>query len=161
MAYLLDANVLMEPHRHYYAFDLCPGYWDFLDQAFAAGRIRSIQAVLTECQENADALSAWASARPAFFPPQTAATAIGMSRVSRWVMAHANYTPAAKAAFLGDADAILIAEALGGGHTVVTYETREPNRQVKVKIPDVCDALHVPCLRLPDALRAAGAKFTL
>lgn len=151
----------MEPHRHYYAFDLCPGYWDFLDQAFAAGNFRSIQAVLTECQANPDALAIWAAARPGFFPAPTAATAAGLTRVSTWVMANPQYTAAAKADFLSDADAILVAEGLAGGDTVVTYETREPNRLVRIKIPDVCDALGVQCLRLPDALRAAGAQFRI
>ena len=28
--YLLDANVFMEAHRRYYAFDLCPGFWECL-----------------------------------------------------------------------------------------------------------------------------------
>lgn len=37
--FLVDANVLIAAHRAYYAFELCPGFWESVKAGFAAGRI--------------------------------------------------------------------------------------------------------------------------
>ena len=37
MKYLVDANVLIEAKNRYYAFDIAPGFWKWLDQAHAQG----------------------------------------------------------------------------------------------------------------------------
>ena len=39
MTYLLDANVLIEGSRFYYAFNLAPGYWDWLEATHGRGDI--------------------------------------------------------------------------------------------------------------------------
>lgn len=33
MTYLIDANVLIEAKNRYYAFDIAPGFWKWLDRA--------------------------------------------------------------------------------------------------------------------------------
>lgn len=43
--YIIDANVLMQAHRLYYAFPICPGFWDFVLQQHRAGRIVSLEPV--------------------------------------------------------------------------------------------------------------------
>lgn len=43
MAYLLDANVFIQAKNLHYGFDFCPGFWDWLDQAHAAGRVFSVE----------------------------------------------------------------------------------------------------------------------
>ena len=45
MTYLLDANVLIEGSRFCYAFDLAPGYWDWLEAIHGIGDIASVAAV--------------------------------------------------------------------------------------------------------------------
>ena len=49
-----------------------------------------------------------------------------------------------------NADPFVIALALEEGLTVVTYEQRKPT---KPRIPDVCDALEVPCISLVELFR--------
>ncbi|WP_448218276.1 DUF4411 family protein [Endozoicomonas sp. 2B-B] len=32
MQYLLDANTFIQAKNQYYAMDICPGYWDWLER---------------------------------------------------------------------------------------------------------------------------------
>ena len=57
--FLLDANVFIEAKRRYYAFDLCPGFWDCLIWHHGAARIQSIDRVRQELERGGDDLSDW------------------------------------------------------------------------------------------------------
>lgn len=46
--YLVDTNVLIEAKNRYYAFDVVPGFWDWLEEAHLAGDVRSIKPVEQE-----------------------------------------------------------------------------------------------------------------
>jgi hypothetical protein len=71
-----------------------------------------------------------------------------------------NYQTPAINEFFQTADFHLVAQALQGGHTVVTYEV--PGGSLKrVKIPDVCLALGVPCIPPHEMLRRERARFVL
>jgi hypothetical protein len=39
MAYLLDANVFIQAKNSYYGFDICPAFWEWIDQKSAEGVI--------------------------------------------------------------------------------------------------------------------------
>ena len=41
MKYLVDANVLIEAKNRYYAFDITPGFWKWLNQAHTQGTVSS------------------------------------------------------------------------------------------------------------------------
>lgn len=43
--YVLDTNVFIDAANAYYAFDLAPGYWDFLVQLFNSHHAVSIKSV--------------------------------------------------------------------------------------------------------------------
>lgn len=43
--YVVDANVLIEAKNRYYAFDLAPGFWEWLSRARAAGDVFSVEPV--------------------------------------------------------------------------------------------------------------------
>ncbi len=36
--YVLDANVFIDAHQNYYAFDICPGFWNALIQQHNTSR---------------------------------------------------------------------------------------------------------------------------
>ena len=72
-----------------------------------------------------------------------------------------HFTPRAKEVFLASVDYKLIAYAKAFGDTVITFEASEPDRKNKVKIPDACKALDVPCIRIWDMMSARNACFTL
>jgi hypothetical protein len=65
--YVLDANVLIEAHKRYYAFDICPGYWSALVDRHNGGQVSSIDRVRDELLDQSDALSDWARRLPSTF----------------------------------------------------------------------------------------------
>ncbi len=161
MAYLLDTDVFIAAKNLHYGMDFCPAFWDWLVLANAEARVFSIERVVEELGEVDDDLRNWARGRgDGFFleADETALPALG--RIAEWVNAHPRYSPAAKATFLDAADYYLIAQALAGGHTLVTHEKPE-NSIHRVKIPSVCLALKIPFSSPWDMLRRERARFVL
>lgn len=111
MMYLLDANVLITAKNLYYGFELCPGFWDWLDAAHGREVVGSIEQVCDELTEGSDPLSDWAAARRgAFFMESDPAVLPALGQVSQWVIG-AGYRRAAVDEFLRVADYHLIATA--------------------------------------------------
>lgn len=161
MAYLLDTNVFIEATRSYYAFDICPGFWDWIEGGHRDGSIKSIDKVKSELIDYGDELAAWARRHgDDFFLVQDAPAAAAMRTVSSWVQA-APHRDAGKREFLAGADPFLIAYASAHGHTVVTQELLVPNELRRVKIPVVCEALTIPWARTFEVLRSTAARFVL
>ena len=59
--YVLDANVLIQAAREYYAFDLVPAFWDKLVDLASNSRVLSIDRVKFELDRGNDELKAWAN----------------------------------------------------------------------------------------------------
>jgi hypothetical protein len=161
MAYLLDANVFISAKNQHYGFDFCPAFWDWLVREHRAGKVFSIEKVGDELRGGGDDLARWASRLPAgfFLKPNVVAVA-ALKTVAEWVNNHSNYEPAAKASFLGCADYYLVAQALAGGHVMVTHE-QPKNSKGKVKIPNVCSGVGVKCITPFEMLRCERARFVL
>lgn len=161
MAYLLDSNILIQAKNDYYRFNFCPGFWDWLDLANTRGEVHSIRPVLMELREGQDELKDWVNARrPSFFLPMDA-PAVGMvSRVVQWVQ-DGDFKDEAKRDFLAKADPLLIAYALAHGRTLATHEVHIEGEKRKVKIPTVCRALGVPCVRTFEMLEEVGVRLVL
>lgn len=110
MAYLLDANVFIQAKNLHYAFDFCPGFWDWLDDAHAAGNVFSIEKVGDEIAAGADELASWAQRRPTSFFLEPDATVVpSLQAASAWAAGGA-YEPAAVSTFLQVADYYLVAQ---------------------------------------------------
>ena len=60
MTFLLDSNIFIEAYRRYYAFNLCPGFWDSLIWLHEQNRLLSLDKVKDELTEEPDDLSDWA-----------------------------------------------------------------------------------------------------
>jgi hypothetical protein len=84
MAYLLDANVFIAAKNNHYGFEFCPGFWDWIDDANAAGAVHSVERVYDELIERDDDLSEWARARRGFFLALTADDVRAVGEVNRW-----------------------------------------------------------------------------
>lgn len=161
MAYLLDSNIFIQAKNEYYGFDLCPGFWDWLEQQNAAGKVFSIDRVQAELISYADTLSQWAKKQGnVFFLALDQASIQEMTTVSTWVQ-NAPHRPDAKSVFLAGADPFLIAYAKAHNHTVVSHEIHVEAERRKLKIPAVCRGLNVPCIRTFEMLRQEGATFVL
>lgn len=81
--YLMDSNAFMEANRLYYAFDLAPGFWDWLGGSSLAGQVASINAVKGEITAGSGDLVDWARARPStFWFTDTSAVVAAMAQLS-------------------------------------------------------------------------------
>jgi hypothetical protein len=157
MAYLLDSDVFIDAKNHYYRFNVCPGFWGWLDHAYKKGVWMSVKKVRDELLEREDRLSLWCKTRSKMFvDTNEAQTFESMKLLTTWVAE--NYTDAAQAKFLGGADFYLIAFAHAHKHTVVTTEVAAYG--VQVKIPNACKAMDVGVVSPFEMLTVEKAKFT-
>ncbi|WP_294535678.1 DUF4411 family protein [uncultured Rhodoblastus sp.] len=158
--YLLDSNIFIQAKNLHYGFDFCPAFWDWMAGQNGAGKVASIDKVGDELQAGADDLSDWAVAQGSgFFLPPDGAVLPALSRVSTWATGQ-NYEAAAISTFLQVADYWLVAHALAHGFTVVTHEVPAASAR-KIKIPNACVGLSVPCISPYEMLRRERARFVL
>lgn len=160
MTYLLDANVFIQAKNQGYAFDVCPGFWDWLDLAAADGRISSIERVGLELQGREDALREWADARgPTLFKLPDERVLAALAVVSTWAGSQ-QFRDSAVSEFLRAADYFLVGHALAHNHVVVTHEI--PRNQVtRISIPNACVGVGVRFVTPLDMLRSERVKFVL
>lgn len=159
--YLVDANVLIDAKNRYYAFDIAPGFWKWLEGAHADGHVCSIEAIRDELVAGDDELAEWAKANRTFFRPVDQATTTHFPALTTWVSSRP-FTPAALAGFTGSAaDYLLVAYARAHDHVVVTHERSDPNSRKRVMIPDACTAIGVTSLGPFEMMRRTGATLAL
>jgi hypothetical protein len=77
--------------------------------------------------------------------------------VSGWATGN-QYEPAAITTFLQVADYYLVAQALTGGHTIVTHEQPSASTR-RIKIPDACLGLGIKFMTPFEMLRRERARF--
>jgi uncharacterized protein DUF4411 len=110
----VDANAFIESFKRYYGFDICPGYWAWLDARTNDGTVLSIDKVRDELHARGDDLSAWAQARSALFASADSQTLTSLQQVSAWAAQEAatgRYSAAAVNSFLQEADYYLVGHA--------------------------------------------------
>lgn len=160
--YLLDANVFIEAKRRYYAFDLCPGYWECLVWHHRATSIQSVDRVKVELERGADELSEWAESvmsQACFASCDEEAVTGQYAQIMAWVQSQNQFFPEAKAEFAASADGWLIAYAKVNSLIIVTQEVLAPDARKKVPIPNVCEAFGVSYVDTFEMLRDLQAKF--
>lgn len=160
MSYLLDANAFITAKNTHYGFDFCSGYWDWIVQEHAKGRVSSVEKVGDELAAIADDLSTWAQALPStFFEVPDASVFPALAKVRAWAVSQ-GFAASAVNTFVQGADYFLISQALTSHRTVVTYEVPSGSKK-KIKIPDVCIGLKIKCVQPFQMLRAEHARFVL
>ena len=168
--FLLDANVFIEAHKKYYAFDICSGFWKALERQYRLGTLASIDRIKLELtqgrkkDEEPDALSDWAnkSAPVGFFKGTTDIAVIKtFGDMAKWVQGSQQFKDPAKQKFADVADGWLIAYAKENGLIVVTHEQYAPEVQNKVPIPNVCIEFGVEFTDTFDMLRELKEEFVL
>jgi hypothetical protein len=162
--YVLDANVFIQAHQTYYAFDICPGFWLGLLRQHDANRVFSIDKIKTELLALSDPLSDWVknTARDTFFKG-TADKAVtdGFRDMVNWVQSEAQFTAVAKATFSTVADGWLVAYAKANGLVVVTHEEYSPQARKDVPVPNVCIEFEVDYCNTFEMLRDLKVQLTL
>lgn len=160
--YVLDANVFIEAHRRYYAFDLCPGFWESLLWHQGRGRIRSLDRVKSELERGKDELATWVRSsvpRGCFLSSDDEDITAISSAIFSWVQDEEQYLPQAKAEFAEQADGWLLALAKARQFVLVTHEVLAPEARRTVPLPNVCRAFNVPWVDTFSMLRELETRF--
>jgi len=159
--YLLDSDVLIQPKNGLFAFDVCPGYWEWLIHGHNIGRIFSVPDVKREILNGDDDLKEWVKSLPnSFFCQPDYKTVRAYAEVSRWVEKCEQYKDSAVADFFDKADYHLVSHSLAHGQTIVTFEVSEAGSTARIKIPDACEGVHAArCISLLQLLRREKVAF--
>jgi hypothetical protein len=160
--FVLDANVFIQAHRAYYAFDVCPGHWKALLAHHDGARLCSVDRIRGELLAGKDALADWVThtvPEALFANTDDPAITGWFGQMMTWVQSRPQFSAAAKAEFATKADGWLVAYARASGCTVVTLEIANPNIQRKVPIPNLCDVFGVEYTNIFDMLRALATQF--
>lgn len=162
--FLIDSDILITAKNRYYAFSICPGFWESLLHGHAEQRLHSIDRVKQELLNGSpdDDLVQWVgNAVPSSFfhscGDREVVNAFG--EIMLWAQRHPRFTDAAKAKFASGADGWLVAYSRVHQTTVITNEERAPDSQKNIKLPDVCDAFEVETEDTFKMLELLGSKF--
>ncbi len=141
--YCLDANVLIQAWNTYYSPQICPDYWDALNELGIRKRIFLPAEISHEITRTDDNLSKWLKASSI---PIRATDANVTNCWKRVLAAHADHQyliAETKNRSLGDP--WVVSRAIDAGAVVVTKEELErTGRPLKIKIPNVCNNMRVP-----------------
>lgn len=159
MKYLLDANVLIEAKNRHYGFEICPGFWTWIEKTHAAGAIHSVARVGEELRAGDDRLAEWAKEQPELFVAAEEPTVAALREVAAWAE-QSGYRPAAISQFLAGADAELVAYSIAKQLTVVTHEIASDDVK-RIKIPNACKQFGVAYCDPFAMLDTEGARFVL
>lgn len=161
--YIVDSDVLITAKNRYYAFDICPGFWDSIIREHEAGRLRSIDRVRQELLNwSEEELVRWIKDKlPANFFLDTSETDVvsAFGEVMLWVQQKEQYTDAAKASFATKADGWLVAYAMVHGVKLATNELSRPDSRSDVKLGDACLQFGVKYEDTFEMLRALQVRF--
>lgn len=146
--YLIDSDVLISAKNSYYAFSICPGFWDSLLHAHSTGMVHSIDRVNQELllgRNDDDLVQRVNRDVPAefFSSSDGREVADAFADIMLWVTRHGQYYDEAKSKFASGADGWLVAHGMATGKTVVTNESPRPESRNQIKLPDVCNAFQV------------------
>jgi hypothetical protein len=164
LKYLLDSDVFITAKNTYYAFDICPGFWESLLHHHSRGTAFSIDRVRSEllAGSKTEDLVKWVRQtvpNSFFLLVEDDQVPTEYSGIMLRVQRHPRYYDVAKARFAAGADGWLVAYAKVRGFTVVTNETPAPDSLSAIKLPDVCARFGVPYVTTFELLRHLGVRF--
>jgi len=147
--FVLDSDVFIAAKNAYYAFGICPGFWDSLIHHHGEGHVLSIDRVKGEllAGRKTEDLVQWVKeTTPAEFFAGTDNEDVTdtFGQVMLWVQRNSQYFDQAKAKFATEADGWLVAYAMVHDVTVVTNEQPRPESRNRILLPDVCVQFDVP-----------------
>jgi len=141
--YILDSDVFIAAKNSYYAFTICPGFWDSLIHHHEEGNVYSIDKVRGEllAGRKTEDLVQWVKNNvPSEFFINTEDENVisAYEEVMLWAQRNPQYFDQAKAKFATEADGWLAAYAMVHDVIVVTNEQPRPQSRNRILLPDVC-----------------------
>ena len=160
--FLIDTNSIIEAKDFFYAFDICPGFWNALLRHHELGEVYSIDHVKSELTDGKDILVRWAKKMPkGFFLPTTTVDVVNeYATIIQWVQENYERQDAVSS-FAAKADGWLIAYAKVHGFTIVSEEKLNLDMKKRVANPNVCLQFGVPYCNVFEMLRRTKVKFGL
>lgn len=164
--FVLDSDVFIAAKNAYYAFEICPAFWESIIRGNRSGRVRSIDRIKAEllAAQPTEDLVVWVKSKlPATFFHSTQTTDVieAYTEIALWAQRSAQYFDRAKAKFATEADGWLVAYSMVHGTTVVTNEQPRPDSRNRVLLPDVCAQFKVPYKGTFGMLMSLAVKFDL
>jgi hypothetical protein len=160
--YLIDTNSLIVAKNFFYAFDICPGFWNGLKRHHASGEVFSVDQVRGELIAGNDRLVRWAKQMPKefFVASNTTEIVVQYSQIIQWVQSSFERQDAVSS-FAAKADGWLIATAKVEGYTIVCEEKFDPFAKKRVPNPNGCKQFGVSYCNVFEMLRQLHVKFGL
>ncbi|MEE4297341.1 MAG: DUF4411 family protein [Wenzhouxiangella sp.] len=162
--FVIDSDVLITAKNRYYAFSICPGFWESLLHGHSIGSLCSIDRVKLELLNGSpdDDLVRWVShcVPVGFFDSCGESDVVDVFReIMLWAQRHGQFTDAAKAKFASGADGWLVAYSKVKGMTVVTNEQPAPESKKEIKLPDVCIQFSTPYADTFSMLQSLNVQY--
>ncbi len=161
--YLIDTNIFIESAYRFYAFDICPGFWEFLGKCSESDSIKSISKVYDELTSDNSNLQDFKEKlqKAEFFLSIENISLESYEKISQTLQTM-QYTQRAIQDFSSGADYFLVALAYQEAYTIVTHEAKSGNNaRNTIKIPNVCEQLRINCIDIAEFLRNKQARFVL
>lgn len=164
--YCLDANVLIQAWQKYYSQDICPDYWDILNELGSEGKIFIPEEVKNEIvvkddkEKAEDDLSKWVKRSSIPVHRLTEEVIKCWQTILQANPLHKLLVDNIKGRSL--ADPWVISHALNKNATVVTKESPiiSINAKKPVTIPNVCDNMGIRWIDDFTFLKELGLKFS-
>ena len=150
--YLLDANVLIQASKDYYAVELVPTFWQHLANQ---PTISSVDKVKNEIDKRNTFLFNWAKNDFTRWESTSGEETMKQYQLlMEWSKSHEQFKEYAKEEFANEnkADAWLVAHALVTERVVVTDEKLNTDVKKRIPIPNVCVAFGIRYINTFDML---------
>lgn len=156
--FCLDANVLIQAWQKYYSPKICPDYWDVLNELGAKRIIFIPEMVYDEIVRTDDDLSKWLKSSKILISKIDEQVTKCLKDIYSADPNHKYLVDNTKARSL--ADPWVIAHALRENATVVTKEEKVTAiNTTKIKIPNVCEKMHVSWINDFQLIDELGIMF--
>ena len=159
--YCLDANVLVQAWQKYYSPDICPEYWELLDNFGNDDKLFISALVHEEITRSEDDLSTWLKSSNIPVREITENVTKCLNNIYSTNPDHKYLVDNVKGRSL--ADPWVIAHAIDENAIVVTKEekiTAINKKNNKIKIPDVCDNMKIKWINDFQMIRELGIRFS-
>lgn len=147
--YSFDTSAIINGRRDIFLPETFGAVWEGIEQMVALGQVRAVDEVKIELAKKSDESKNWATRCKGLFVPLTGDIQIATSNI---LAMHPKLLGIGGAR--NGADPFVIALALARNGAVVTQE--EPRNLNKPRIPDVCEAMNIPWMTLPQFVNAQG-----
>jgi len=157
--YCIDANILIQAWQKYYSPEICPSYWEVLNDLGKKGVIFIPELVYEEIEKGEDNLFEWLKNSDIPIKKIDGEVTNCLKEIYSSNPDH-KYLVSSNGIH-SKADPWVIAHAMKEKAIVVTKEKKDfIRKQTKIKIPHVCDNMNISWIDDFDFIKNLNIKFT-